>query len=681
VKKTACIVCYDELEAKPFREQLGSLFLDAVDLYVHVIGDARLGGDEKPIAADLVLFPSFDAFKRTRLDLSRVKHILFAERTISNEGFNRLSAVEPGTDLVLADETREMAEELVGVLLRMGFTGPVPLPAAFGDEAAMAGKTAIVFGAVRPAPRGAVGVIDVGEVLLDVGTIIDMGIRLDLDPLFHRHSIQNSYRELMTANLGLADILGKMNRCEGSLDIIVRLIDAGVVSVNAEGKISSCNEQAAVLLGLKASEIMGTPASRSFPRLPFRTVLETKSPIVDRLETIRGREIGYSIDPILHSGMLYGAVAVFSGKGDRERKPYSIDTRQLNKGYRARYTFEDLVAESDSMRKCRDIAKRTADSASSVLISGESGTGKEVIAQAIHNASGRRGHPFVAVNCGALPESLLESELFGYEEGAFTGARKGGKPGLFELAHHGTLFLDEMGSMPLSIQMRLLRVLEEREVMRLGGDSMVGVDIRVIAATNRDLRLMVAEGSFREDLYYRLNVLPIYIPPLRERPEDVMPLARRFQRQFNFSFDVDADVESLLMHHRWPGNARELRNYVEYIANLGIHRVGLDDLPRGELQIPASVPIPASEPVCADGDAKIEFILGELDKAYERQVRLGRRSLYSAARERHLFMSEQEIRSILKQLESEALVTIKPGKGGTLITQLGKEALANMKRD
>jgi transcriptional regulator with GAF, ATPase, and Fis domain len=220
-----------------------------------------------------------------------------------------------------------------------------------------------------------------------------------------------------------------------------------------------------------------------------------------------------------------------------------------------------------------------AQSASSVLITGETGTGKEMFAQAIHNSSPRRDFPFVAVNCGALPESLLESELFGYEEGAFTGARRGGKPGLFELAHRGTLFLDEIGEMPPSLQMRLLRVLEERQVMRLGGAGLRGIDIRVIAASNRNLERMVAEGGFREDLYYRLAVLPLPIPPLRDRIEDILPLVREFQRLLGVAFCFEPEVESFLLQREWRGNARELRNCIEYVANLGIPRVGLADLP------------------------------------------------------------------------------------------------------
>jgi Transcriptional regulator containing PAS, AAA-type ATPase, and DNA-binding domains len=697
MRKSAIIVGFREAEVRTYYEQLRSLFQDSVELSTLVV--RRSGPDEGGEAdrrrrPDLILCSSYEAFVRS--GLASAGQVVFAERTISSEGFERLVAAsggprpyaEGGPLLALVDETEDMARRLVEAILRMGYEGEPPKPAARGDASALAGRVALVLGPGAAPPEGAAGVLDIGEALLDVSTILDIGIRLDLDELFHRHSIRSSYRDAMTANIGLADILGKMNRCEGSLDVVLRLIEAGVVGVDTSGRVSSCNEQAALLLGRTADSIVGEAASELFPRLPFAEVLQTKTPVVDRLERQGGQEIGYSIDPIIHSGSLYGAVAVISPRAGKARKPAKIEARQLSKGYRARYSFDDLVAESSSMRRCRDIAIRAAASSSSILIYGESGTGKEVFAQAIHNASERSAQPFVAINCGALPESLLESELFGYEEGAFTGARKGGKPGLFELAHHGTLFLDEMASMPLSIQMRLLRVLEEREVMRLGGDRVIGVDIRVIAVTNRDPRKLVDEGSLREDLYYRLNVLPIRIPPLRERPEDIMPLVRRFQGQFGSSFELTAEAEELLMAHDWPGNARELRNYVEYLTNLGVDRVRVEDLPSGELGRPRpsqrartseSKPESRLGPIeegTGDEENKRLFILELLDEAFEQQRRMGRRSLFSAAKEHKLYMSEQEIRAILKELEREGLVTIRPGKGGTFITPLGREYVA-----
>jgi propionate catabolism operon transcriptional regulator len=240
----------------------------------------------------------------------------------------------------------------------------------------------------------------------------------------------------------------------------------------------------------------------------------------------------------------------------------------------------------------RNKAAHYAKSKAAILILGESGTGKELFAQAIHNESSRTNQPFVAVNCAALPENLLESELFGYDEGAFTGARKGGKPGLFELAHRGTIFLDEIGEMPLQIQSRLLRVLEEREVMRLGGDRLLPVDIRIVAATNRNIWEMVKNGHFREDLYYRLCVLELYLPQLIARKTDIPLLLNKFLSSYPIGFLAD-DLAALCDHpffrvYPWPGNVRELKNFAERASVLYRPGCSIDDLvasltPRNQL--------------------------------------------------------------------------------------------------
>jgi propionate catabolism operon transcriptional regulator len=241
----------------------------------------------------------------------------------------------------------------------------------------------------------------------------------------------------------------------------------------------------------------------------------------------------------------------------------------------ARYELASLGGDSPAIRRVRALAERYARTEATVLVTGESGTGKELVAQGIHRASRRRAQPFVAVNCAAFPEALLEAELFGHEEGAFTGARRGGRAGLIEAAHLGTLFLDEVGDVPLPLQSRLLRVLQERQVLRLGSNEPTPVDVRVIAATHRDLRAEVARGAFREDLYYRLAILPLHIPPLRERPGDVAAIAsellkRALVRHGAAGAFGRARALALprLEGHAWPGNVRELENVVERIAVL-----------------------------------------------------------------------------------------------------------------
>ncbi|GED67005.1 hypothetical protein BRE01_07070 [Brevibacillus reuszeri] len=248
---------------------------------------------------------------------------------------------------------------------------------------------------------------------------------------------------------------------------------------------------------------------------------------------------------------------------------------EKNRKFVTRYNFEDIRGHSPAILALKDQARQIARSDSTVLIRGESGTGKEVLAQSIHRNSDRKEGPFVAINCAAIPEALLESELFGYEDGAFTGAKKGGKPGRFELALHGTLFLDEIGDMPQYLQAKLLRVLQERRMERVGGSESIPVDVRLIAATHKDLESMIVSGQFREDLFYRLNVIPLFVPPLRHRKEDLYDLIQFYLKWFGDRLGKEpkrfsTQAMKCFMDYHWPGNIRELENTLEYIVNLEI---------------------------------------------------------------------------------------------------------------
>ncbi len=307
-------------------------------------------------------------------------------------------------------------------------------------------------------------------------------------------------------------------------------------------------------------------------------------------------------------------------------KPISIDEvadevqRRLERQALAELT--GLVGESEAIREVFVKIEQIAPVTSTVLIEGESGTGKELVARAIHRLGPRRSRPFIAVNVGALPETLLESELFGHEKGSFTGAAER-RIGRFELADTGTLFLDEIGEIPASTQVKLLRVLEEREVTRVGGGQSFGVDVRVVAATNRPLREHVEEGAFRADLFYRLNVLRIYLPPLRERREDIPLLVRRFVREFSAQHDrpfhgISAEALDLLVTYPWPGNVRELRNLVESMVVLAPgHQIGADDIPRSIRDGGARrlLPVPVG-PIVREGERaqgrELEFIVRSL---------------------------------------------------------------------
>jgi len=345
-------------------------------------------------------------------------------------------------------------------------------------------------------------------------------------------------------------------------------LPSGILVVNPQGIVTSINNIACELLKSEKKDFLNQDYTKNLGKLDCieKTLKYGQAQEETEHHFERGNyklHFTMSSRPIINSqSMLDGAVIIL-------RKIEDV-IRITNKmaGYKARFTFEDIIGETPNFNSVINQARSAADVSSNVLILGESGTGKEMIAQAIHNNSSRRNGPFVAINCGAVPRELIGSELFGYEEGAFTGAKRGGSPGKFELANHGTIFLDEIGDMPLDLQLVLLRVLQDRIVVRIGGYQSINVKVRLIAATNKDLKRQVELGLFREDLYYRINVITLNLPPLRARRGDIMLLADHFLRKKADKSgkqiaSISPEAIDLLSKYRWPGNVRELENIIE----------------------------------------------------------------------------------------------------------------------
>ena len=353
---------------------------------------------------------------------------------------------------------------------------------------------------------------------------------------------------------------------------LIDSIDSGVMAVDQNGHISQINNQGRQILQWEKS-LVNAPLNDIFgDRVRLERLKQPGFEFVDREVFIRSSrrtiQLLATIKPIFGaSGTIKGFIVVFN-EIKRIRKLFN----QMA-GTQARFTFENIIGISPAIQEAKRLAMISALSKSTVLLLGETGTGKELFAQAIHNHSSRRGHPFLAINCGAIPRELLESELFGYAEGSFTGASKGGRPGKFELADGGTVLLDEIGDMSADMQVKLLRVLQTGEVYRIGEHTPISVDIRIIAATHVQLKQAVVDGSFRDDLFYRLNVFPIIIPPLRERPEDIIPLFRHFLNRCTSALEkpsmvFDEAAEQELVKNIWLGNVRELENAVERAVNL-----------------------------------------------------------------------------------------------------------------
>lgn len=350
----------------------------------------------------------------------------------------------------------------------------------------------------------------------------------------------------------------------------------GIISTDVKGRILSVNRFAleklrkADMLCLTAEEMIGKEIEEFFPNIKIEMM---SGKVLAKLMS-SGRQ-KYMVNCVQLTGKetTEGWIVTFRDIANIQKDEEKIRKQLHSKGLCAKYRFENIIWKNRSMRDTIQIAMKYAMAESNVFIHGETGTGKELFAQSIHNASNRRNGPFVAINCAALPESLLESELFGYVEGAFTGASKGGKAGLFELAHNGTLFLDEIGDMAINLQARLLRVIQEKEIMRLGGNQVIPVNVRIIAAANKDMRAAVMKGKFRQDLLYRIDVLRLELPPLRSRGRDVLELTAYYIEQEHRKTQcaiagLDEKAQKWMLDQPWEGNIRELRNFCERLCVL-----------------------------------------------------------------------------------------------------------------
>jgi transcriptional regulator with PAS, ATPase and Fis domain len=356
------------------------------------------------------------------------------------------------------------------------------------------------------------------------------------------------------------------------LEAVVNHIHQGVICVDSSCRIRQINTRAVELLKLRANVPRpGDDLKTIWPDCLLLKCMGNRESYTNASETFRtpqGRQVRFlsSASALMLADKVIGGVLTFSDLESTHKDTF----RAIEHG--AAFTFDDIIGTSHAITQVKQQALTAAKYDSNILLTGETGTGKELFARAIHNASPRRDYPFVAVNCTAIPESLLESELFGYEAGAFTGASKNGKPGKFELANHGTLFLDEIGDMPLFLQAKLLRATQNMEITRVGGLYPKRIDARIISATNQDLKEHMRTHRFRDDLYYRLCVVPINLPPLRQRPDDIPVLADYFITRYAHQFNkvvrgLSDDALDLLMSYDWPGNARELENVIEYAVN------------------------------------------------------------------------------------------------------------------
>ncbi len=393
----------------------------------------------------------------------------------------------------------------------------------------------------------------------------------------------NKLSSFIVSTINEKRMVARVNILADQLKTVINSVHEGIISIDSSGSIININKTARSLLGLDSNWV-GAQIGSLFKGFNVQDIFKDNPA---GKNSIFGKEITYathnlslplycSISPMKEGNQVIGAVISFRKREDMRRIAGKI------MGEDRMNTLDAIKGSNHQIIEIKKKMKRVANTDSTILIYGETGTGKSLFARAIHEESYRKGKPFVTVNCAAIPASLLESELFGYEEGAFTGAKKGGKPGKFELAHEGTLFLDEIGDMPLNFQVKLLQVIESKKIERIGGIKSRSVDVRLISATNQDLELMIEKGNFREDLFYRLNVIPFLIPPLRERKEDILYLMHHFLDYYNAMLNKEItgfrqDTREIFLAYSWPGNIRELENAIEYAVNIEVNEVIVPD--------------------------------------------------------------------------------------------------------
>jgi len=409
------------------------------------------------------------------------------------------------------------------------------------------------------------------------------------------------------------------------LRTILQMTDEGVIGVDKYGRIDIYNDMAEKILGLDFDKAKGRSLSKIFKNIGLIDVLTSENPEIDTIKKIGENDVLINTLPIKIDGRGKGAVAFLREVERIENISRKLRENLYLKGFVARHSIDDIKGESLNIKQLIDKATKYAITDATIMIQGETGTGKGLIAESIHNLSHRKHEPFVSVNCPALPESLLESELFGYEEGAFTGAKKGGKIGLFELANKGTILLDEIGDIPQSLQVRLLRVIEAKEVMRVGGDRYVPIDVRIISSSNKDLRREVEEGRFRGDLYFRLGILKLNVPPMRNRTEDITSVIEDLLEKYkkNKNNFITSDMVDKMTKYSWPGNIRELRSFIEsYLILLGDSaNPNLDlfyhllDEHTGHKADMGRDPINIEKSPCDSSEKSLKEQLGEYEKA------------------------------------------------------------------
>ena len=692
--KTIAIVANKRSFAQHIRENLSAYFDGYASLRVYTTREVE---EKTGFEEDAVVLSSWTLFGKVREKITPQNILEAVSFTLSCSNLEKMRQIKGLKRALLINWDYRLCMQVISQLYQAGFEDVDFVP-YYGDEASRdkSISVAITPNEAHLAPPD-VTLYDIGERAVEPGFVLRLANKLGLEGIFDSPAAERARKEVVLPQWGLDDLLLENHSAKNNIRAILAYIEDGILLCDARWECHIGNEKVKELL--RVDEVRGLNLADFLPGKELKGPFTGKKTLI---VSVGRKNLVFTVIPVFSEKGRDGYLVVIKNFEEAEEQQHQLRNKVIGAKHEARYTFQDIKGESKAIRSVITLAKRIAKSNSSVVIFGESGTGKEMLAQSIHNESSRRDYNFVALNCAAIPESLMESELFGYEYGAFTGARKEGKIGYFELAHRGTLFFDEVEEMPLSLQGKLLRVIEERKIVRIGSSKLIDVDVRIIAATNQNLKQLVEEGKFRKDLYYRPNVFPIKLPDLNQRGRDVLLLFREFQRDMGARWTYDRNVEQRLLEHQWNGNIRELRNTVEYLDNLEKDVVTLEDLPEDLLTPSPPGRKEPGEPSVSQGMGREEgpwadeefreFILREgthlalhghvlqVLERYETQRRaVGRNQIRIDLEREGCWYTESEIRSSLHKLAEYGYVRTLRGRGGSLLLWRGKHLLNAIK--
>lgn len=580
--KKAVLFTYREEIGKIYYDDLARLFGDYMDLRYYSLNKKEEPSKDQITHADLILVSNAEIINKIHYLIDERSKIILIDFSYSEINIAQMREYPAGTYAFVHFDLF-VCRKMVNIFYEHGINNFIWLFPQEDGRFPIAGYDVVIMDdySSKEIPENK-KIINLGKRKIAFSTLLKIALEAEIfDKDLENQFLIYCYSYKSATSI-VNSIYGDMDSFHSQVRLILNYMDSAIAILNDEYAIIEYNFRFTDmfrinfnLYGKKINEI-----EEVMTLVPY--VMKGKE-IHNELIVYPSTNISLALDmECIERGInkSYNYMLILQEIGEVEKKSHSLKRQFTLKGYTSKYRFSDIKTVSYSMEKCINKAEKIAKIDKTTLIVGESGTGKEMMAQSIHSASKRAKYPFICINCAAIPASLLESELFGYSEGAFTGSKKGGKKGLFEMANYGTLFLDEIGEASSEVQSKLLRAIETKEIMPLGSDKIIAVDVRILAATNRNLKELVEKKEFRLDLYYRLNSIIIKIQPLRERKEDIRFLAERFiYEETHKKREADSELWSFLEQYSWPGNIRELKNIMEYMVNITEEPLHLSDLP------------------------------------------------------------------------------------------------------